>query len=113
MKTYTLMLVVFTTVIGLGTAIAGEAGFVGHTIHVSSASYGNMSFAIKQDGTYADAAGAAGTWTLEGETLCFHASSQDPLCGHVDTTKKPGDEWEDTAWDGNGMAKLSITAGTQ
>ncbi len=94
-----------------GSAFAQSAGFIGNTIVAETPGLGSMSFAVAEDGTFTGADGSSGTWTLEGDQLCFIVEGQDDLCGVFDVTKQAGDSWEEVSWDGNGMAQISITAG--
>ncbi len=94
-----------------GSALAQSAGFIGNTIISETPGFGALSFAVAEDGTFTRSDGLSGTWTLEGDQLCFFVEGQDDLCGPFDVTKQAGDSWEEVAWDGNGMAKISITAG--
>lgn len=88
------------------SAGAASAGFVGNTIVTTTDSWGDLSFYVDPDGSYQASNGDSGSWTYDGSTLCF-----DDLCGPFDASKGPGDSWEDTAWDGNGAAKISIVSG--
>ena len=111
MKKHWIASIVVSTALMVTPALAEQAGFIGNTIVSETAGFGALSFAVAEDGTYTRSDGISGTWTLEGDQLCFSAEGQDDLCGYFDVTKQPGDSWEDEAWDGNGMAKLSIKAG--
>lgn len=93
-------------VLGIGAALASSGGFVGNTIHSSTDGFGELAFYVDPDGSYQTSDGSGGSWTYDGETLCF-----DDLCGPFDGSMGPGDSWEDEAWDGNGMAQLSIDEG--
>ncbi len=106
------------TLIGAGVALAASAvwaddtpGFVGHTIHASTPGFGDLAFAMAPDGHFTRQDGAKGTWTFDGNILCYHTAGEEDLCGPFDGSKKPGDHWQDTAWDGNGMADITITEG--
>jgi hypothetical protein len=87
-------------------AYAASAGFIGNTIVSETAGFGELSFYVDPDGSYETSNGDTGEWSYDGSTLCF-----DDLCGPFDGSKKPGDSWSAPAWDGNGMARLSIEAG--
>lgn len=95
----------------MGPALAGEPGFVGNTIKSQTPTWGMLSFFVGKDGSYKASDGTAGKWTYEGDKLCFNSGQGDPLCGKFDAAKKVGDVWEDAAWDGNGMAKITLVAG--
>lgn len=100
--------------LAISPVLADTPGFVGNTINSETPSFGLLKFAVSADQTYTDSNGVAGTWAWDAasETLCFHSDAPEPLCGHFDPTKKAGDTWEEAAWDGNGMANLSLNAGT-
>ncbi len=87
-------------------AFAASGGFVGNTIVSETAGFGELSFYVAPDGSYETSNGDNGTWSYDGSTLCF-----DDLCGPFDGSKRAGDSWSAPAWDGNGMAELSIEAG--
>lgn len=87
-------------------AFAASAGFIGNTIVTTTDTWGELSFYVDPDGTYQTSNGDSGSWSYDGSTLCF-----DDLCGPFDGSMGPGDSWEDTAWDGNGMAQISIVSG--
>ncbi|MEL7028377.1 MAG: hypothetical protein AAGL49_04025 [Pseudomonadota bacterium] len=92
-------------VLSLGVASAGEGGFVGNTVTVT---VGDVvtSIYIAEDGTFTASDGSSGGWTFDGSTLCF-----DDMCGPFDGSKGPGDSWEDTSWEGDAPATLSIESG--
>lgn len=92
--------------VGTSAALAASAGFVDNTIHSTTDSFGALSFYVDADGSYQTSNGDSGSWTFDGSTLCF-----DDLCGAFDGSMGPGDSWEDAAWDGNGLAQISIEAG--
>ena len=93
--------------LGLGAAaLAADAGFVGNTIVSQTESYGSLSFFLAEDGTFEGSDGSSGSWTYDGETLCF-----DDFCGPMDGSKGPGDAWEGVDWGNGGPAQLSIVAG--
>lgn len=87
-------------------ALAATAGFVGNTIVTTTDTWGELSFYVAPDGTYESSSGDSGSWSFDGTTLCF-----DDLCGPFDGSKGPGDNWSDTAWDGNGEAEITIESG--
>lgn len=92
------------------SALAAEA-FVGNTIVAVIPSMGEVAYAMSPDGTFKASNGMSGKWTYTGGTLCFDTGKPEQFCGPFDGTKGPGSAWEDKAWDGNGMAKLSVKAG--
>ena len=77
------------------SAFAQSAGFIGNTIISETTSFGALSFAVAEDGTFTRSDGISGTWTLEGDQLCFFAEGQDDLCGYFDAAKQAGDSWAD------------------
>ncbi len=91
--------------------LAQSAGFIGNTIVSETPGLGALSFAVAEDGTYTRSDGISGAWKLDGDTLCFYADGQDDLCGPFDLSKQAGDSWEEEAWDGSGIATLSINPG--
>jgi len=92
--------------LAFGAALAADAGFVGHTIVSETPSYGSLSFYVAEDGTYKGSNGDTGSWTFDGETLCF-----DDFCGAFDGSKGPGDAWEGVDWGTGEAAQLHIEEG--
>jgi|GEM_PF-3664591 len=109
---------VFLKGITLGIVLASSAyaaatGFSGNTIHVKTPGFGELYFAMDEDGTFQRSDGVSGTWTYDGATLCYHVEAQKDLCGAFDGSKKVGDHWEDAAWDGEGTAQIHLMPGVE
>ncbi|MEL7028376.1 MAG: hypothetical protein AAGL49_04020 [Pseudomonadota bacterium] len=83
-----------------------EPGFVGNTIVSETESYGSLSFYLAEDGSFKGSDGSSGSWSYDGETLCF-----DDFCGAFDGSKSVGDSWEGVDWGTGAPASVSIVAG--
>ncbi|MCG8441921.1 MAG: hypothetical protein MI723_08935 [Caulobacterales bacterium] len=88
-------------------AFAADWAFVDRPLTMTYASGDTVEFVFASDGTYTASTGASGTWTFDGKTFCFSIPDGE-LCGPFDADRKPGDTWEAEAWDGSGMATISI-----
>ncbi len=82
-----------------------------NTMRVTAKDGTVQNWLFNQDGTFTSLAGVAGTWTLEGETLCtLYGERTTPGCFDLPAGKTVGDAWDQVVGSGRTM-ELSIVEG--
>lgn len=101
--------------------LAGEhhhaigAGYIGNTVVVIDPAGAEVSWLFEEDGSFTSSDGLAGTYTVDGTSLCFHAQVEEGPVEFCTTSYDPdataGDTWTSSDGDGDGEATIRIDAG--
>jgi len=91
------------------------AGYIGTTVVVINPDGSEVSWLFDEDGSFANSDGLAGTYTVDGTSLCFHAEVEEGPVEFCTTSYDPdaaaGDTWTSVVGDGGGEATIRIDAG--
>ena len=87
---------------GLATAFASFAALANSTMDVLlggaeleiSSSEGSYTVQFSDDGSYTTSLGYGGTWSLDGDELCFERDSGEAGCSDLPEGMDVGDSWD-------------------